>query len=115
MVANVPAILPKVEEMKKEIERAMYLFDTLVPLVPKILLEKECTGFLGTPECKKIWVDWCKENVDKKLFSIYMMVFDSTAYNKFENKLKLMSIKKKGYEEFKNLLSLMEEENKRVY
>lgn len=115
LVANVPAILPKVEEMKKEIERAMYLFDTLVPLVPKVLLEKECTGFLGTPECKKIWVDWCKENVDKKLFSIYMMVFDSTAYNKFENKLKLMSIKKKGYEEFKKLLSVMEEENKRVY
>ena len=90
LIASIPALLPKVESIKKEIEKFYDWFSKET----KIVKEKF--------QSKRELAEWCKKNVNSNLFKYYMLMFEP---DKLEKNLKFLSCKKKGYKEFLEILN----------
>jgi len=96
LISSVPTLLPKVEEIKSNINKLYKWFES-----KKLSIENKFNS-------QKEYVEWCKLNVDKSLFSYYMLMSSEFAFTKLEQKLKMLSCKKHGYEE---LLKAIEDIN----
>ena len=92
LVASVPSLLPKIEEIKSNINK---LYDWVIS---ESLLAS--TKF----ENKKDWVMWVKQNKDPELFSYYMDMKSAFCLKKIESRLLRLSVKKHGYEELLKVL-----------
>lgn len=93
LISAVPALLPISEEIKKEIS----LF--------KDWYIAESFRVKGT---KKEWVEYCKSNIDPRLFSFYMDMYIPNNLAKLNNKLLSLSCRKHGYKQFKDFLECIQ-------
>ena len=94
LISSIPGVIPKINEIIENIKKAeLWLIEESVK-IPYF-------------ENKKDYVFWVKSNTKKSLFSYYMDM-GALVLDKFEKKLKNLSVKKHGYEE---LLKMLEEIN----
>lgn len=97
LVASVPAIVPKVEQIKKEISD-YYTLTSMINNFYEFTYGKE-----RSDSKRKEWAIWCKSHCSK-LFGIFILASYPPEFSKFEKKLNLLATKKKGYEEFKSII-----------
>lgn len=99
LIASVPAVLPKIEEIKSNVQK-------LLAWATRESLSVFEKGF----ENKKDYVMWVKQNKDPALFSYYMDIGSALCLLKMERRLKTMSVKKHGYEELLKILERIEDQ-----
>ena len=95
LISSIPAALPKIEEIKKNIAK---VYNWIV----ERSLEYAEKGF----KSRKDYVDWVKSNTNPILFRYYMYAPGPFGIMNFEKRLQYLSINKHGYEE---LLKVIEE------
>lgn len=99
LVANIPAVLPKIEEIKENVEEFEKWFSTLVT---------KAEIFKRNNSIKKDWVMYVRK-LSKENFSYYMDAWEGMY--KCEKKLRNLSIKKHGYDEVLRLINRKNSDN----
>jgi hypothetical protein len=97
LIANIPATLPKINEIIENIKK-------VEDWITSESLRVRFDNFNNVRD----YVTWVKENTKPSLFSYYMDMKSPMVLLKFEKKLHTLAVKKHGYEE---LLKLLEEIN----
>ena len=96
---EVPALIPTIEEIKKNITIFKEWFISESKKVNQI-----CNG-KNQKENYQIWALWCKKNVSKQLLPIYLLMVEPDSLLRLDKKLEFFTTKKNGYESFKRLLT----------
>ena len=96
---EVPALIPKIEEIKKNITIFKEWFISESKKVNQI-----CNG-KNPKENYQIWALWCKKNVSKQILPIYLLMVEPDSLLRLEKKIEFFTTKKNGYESFKRLLT----------
>ena len=96
---EVPALMPKIEEIKNNIKKFKEWFISESQKVSQI-----CNG-KSARENYQIWALWCKKNVSKQLLPIYLLMVEPDSLLRLDKKLEFFTTKKNGYESFKRLLT----------
>ena len=95
---EVPALMPKIEEIKKNITIFKEWFISESKKVNQI-----CNG-KNQKENYQIWALWCKKNVVKQLIPIYLLMVETDSLLELEKKLEFLAVKDNGYNTFKKFL-----------
>lgn len=93
-----PALLPKIEEIKKNITIFKNWFISESKKVSEI-----CNGKNARENYQK-WAMWCKKNVSKHLLPIYLLMTEPDSLLRLDKKIEYFTTRKNGYESFKRLL-----------
>ena len=94
----VPAILPKIEEIKEEVKKFKEWFLSESKKVSNV-----CKG--NNPrENYRNWALWCKKNVVKQLIPIYLLMVETDSLLELDKKLEFLAVKDNGYNIFKKFL-----------
>lgn len=102
LVAAVPAVIPKIDEIKEVMKKFTSWF------VGECLKVGEVCKSSDEKTRKKEWALWCKENVDRDLFPYYMLMPGAFGLAKLDKKFENLATKKNGYEELKTFVEKIE-------
>ena len=94
----VPAIIPKIEEIKEEINKFKNWYINESKKVSEI-----CKGN-NNRENYRIWALWCKKNVHKFLLPIYLLMVEEDSLMQLDKKLEFFATKDNGYNTFLKFL-----------
>ena len=103
---EIPAIIPKIEEIKKEVNKFKEWYINETKKVGDI-----CKG--NNPrENYRNWALWCKKNITKQLLPIYLLMVENEPILGLEQKLEFLAVKENGYNTFRKFLKDIDNNNK---
>ena len=98
----IPAIMPKIEEIKEEIKKFKQWYISESKKVSEV-----CKGN-NPKENYRNWALWCKKKVPKQLLPVYLLMVEADSLLRLDKKLEFFAVKENGYNSFKKLLKDIE-------
>ena len=96
---EVPNLIPKIEEIKRNITKFKEWFQSESKKVSEICKSN------NAKENYRNWALWCKKNISKHLLPIYLLMAEQDSLLRHNKKIEFFTTKKNGYESFKRLLT----------
>ena len=97
-----PAVSPKIEEIKGNVEKFKEWFSNESKNISEVCKGKD------NKENKKIWTLWVRgKKVNKNIFHFYLIMDEPDAKTKLDKKFELIAMRKNGYQIFLKLFDFI--------